>query len=63
METRRSSVILIYYKKWLYHTGLYVKHKPILPFLLGVSNLGRARESGRQAGKQMTIKRRLRRRS
>ena len=28
-------------KKCLYYMGLYVKHKPILPFLLRVSSLGR----------------------
>ena len=37
--------------------GLYVKHKPILPFLLRVRSLGRDRKSGRLAGKLMTIKR------
>lgn len=63
MKARRISIILIYSKKWLYRTGLYVKHKPILPFLLGISDLARARKSGRHAGQPITIKRRLRRSS
>lgn len=41
METRRISISLVYLKKCF---RWYVK--PILPFLLGDGNLGRARRSG-----------------
>lgn len=39
------------------------KHKPILPFLLRVSSLGRDRKSGKLTGKLMTTKRGPRRKA